>query len=687
MATRTVTLALEGSAEVEAVAIDHEELRSNLLVSVRLPSMIDAETANLAAAHFIEQDLDLKPDRIKIVNLRFRDRGAAASLSEFLSQFSSSVIQLSLKDVHTDANSVDAEAFEMILSSLLPKTSKIEVLNLSQNTLPPSIWRNVGNCRCLRKLLLDHVFLEARSVREFTAHVPTSSLEDFYLVLVRPPGDGESAMEACDFVAKCTNLLSLRWAHLQPLGCLPWAGLRMLSTQSFRLRHLILDGSMISVGELGNDGLCGALRQLLQLRTLKLRDVGLRDNGAKGVVAALKIARPPLEWFELSGNQIEDASCIADLVHVEKIISVLDVVSLERNSISFESVRILMEAFGPIQEVDLRLDSSLIDFRQVALDILRKNSRGSDSQQKTHYEDTIQTLSAENAAMSEEILRLQKECKNLRIDRGTLIEAFSIMGVSRQVEEQRRTVERITHIEERLGLSRNGSDRSGSFRVPPCLRSSLEPSTPQSESTSVGIPNSRGSVLSGGSEGSRRRLITRDDQSQTTTSRSGTSTSGRQLSPAPAFLSPGASSATAIKRGIARTSSSDNHRFELMMLADTSDSSTTPPVKPVYVRSVSRKSLMGNDLESVPDVEIPSAQRRVLTRGPSTRMQNSMDLEKHGSSYHGAPGQREPIRSVRRYTSDRSGTSDMDSSSPSGSSRVPRSVMLANNFKETGSAT
>ena len=684
--TRTVTLALEGSADVEVVAIDHDELRSNLLVSVRLPRLIDAECANLAAAHFIEQELDLKPDRIKIVNLRFQDRDAAVSLSEFLSQFSSSVIQLSLKDLHTDDNSIDSESFEMLLSSLLlPKTSKVEVLNLSQNTLPPNIWRNVGHCKCLRKLLLDHVFMDARSMREFTAHVPASTLEDLYLVLVRPPGDGESAMEACDFVAKCTNVLSLRWAHLQPAGCLPWAGLWTLSTQSMRLRHLILDGSMISVGELGNEGLCGALRQLLQLRTLKLRDVGLRDNGVKGVVAALKSARPPLELLELNGNQIEDASCIAELAQVEKIMSVLDVVSLERNPISSESARVLMEAFGPIEEVDLRLDSDLIDFKQIALDILRKDSNGSDPQQKAHYESTIQILRTENAAMGEEILRLQTECRNLKSDRGTLLEAFSIVGVSRQVEEHRRLVDRLTHVEERLGLS----DRSGSFRVPPRSRSSFEPSTPQSESASFGLPNSRGSVRSAGSDGSRRRLITRDDQSHTTASRSGTSTSGRQLSPAPIFLSPGASLTSPMKHGILRARSSDNHKLEVMLLTDTSDSSASPPGKPVYVRSVSRRSLMGNDLESVPDVETLAAQRRVPIRTSITRLQNSMDLEKHGGSYHGASGaaQREPTRSLRRYTSDRSGTTDMDGGSPNANSRVPRAVMLGNDSNGAESAT
>jgi hypothetical protein len=676
MTSRTVTLAIEGSADVKVVTIDHHDNT----VSVRLPRFIDAECANWAAAHFIEQELDIQPDRIKVVHVRFRDRDAALSLAAFLSQFAASVVQLSLKDLHTseDNNPIDAESLEIILSSLLPNTSSVEVLNLSQNTLPPSIWRHVGHCKCLRKLLLDHVTIEARSMREFATHIPACALEDLYLVFVRSPGE-ESAMEACDFVAKCTHLLSLRWAS----GTLPWAGLRMLTTQSLRLHHLILDGSIISVSELGEDGLCGALRQLVQLRTLKLRDVGLRDNGVKVVVAALKSARPPLEWLELNGNQIEDASCIADLAQVEKIINVLDVVSLARNPISSDSARVLMEAFGPIVEVDLRLDSHQIDFQQIALDILRRDSIDVDTKQKAQYENTIQTLTAENATMSEEIRKLQTECKNLKMERSTLIQAFSIMGVSRQVEEHQRMMESIARIEERFGLSRHGSERSGSFRIPPRSRSLYEPSTPQSESTSLGVPNSRASVLSSaGSDGSRRRMmISRDDQSQATSSRSGINMSMRQLSPAPMFLSPG----TPSKENVVRALSSDKQHNVIRLADASSDTHASPSGNPVFVR---RRSLMGNDIETPPEVETPSAQRRVLTRTPNMRMQNSMDLEKHGSSYQASPGNphREPVRAVRRYASDQSRTSETEETSPSGSSsRVPRAVMLGNDFNDTES--
>ncbi|GAX19493.1 hypothetical protein FisN_19Hh068 [Fistulifera solaris] len=680
MTSRTVTLAVEGSADVDVVTID----RHDNIISVRLPRFVDAECANWAAAHFIEQELNIQPDRLKVVHVRFRDRDAARSLAAFLSQFATSVVQLSLKDICTSEdnsnNPIDAESLEILLSSLLPKTttSSVEVLNLSQNTLPASLWRHVRHCSCLRKLLLDHVSMDPRSMKEFTTHVPLHALEDLYLVFVRSPGE-ESAMEACDFVAKCTQLLSLRWAS----GTLPWAGLKMLATQSLQLRHLILDGSMISVSELGDDGLCGALRQLGQLRTLKLRDVGLRDNGVKGVVAALKSARPPLEWLELNGNQIEDASCIADLALVEKIVSVLDVVSLERNPISSESARVLLEAFGPMVEIDLRFDSHRIDFQQIALDLLRRDSSDGDTKQKAHYENKIQTLTTENAAMNEEIRKLQNECKTLRMERSTLIQAFSIMGVSRQVEEHQRMVESIARIEERFGLSRHGSDRSGSFRIPPRSRSLYEPSTPQSESASLGVPNSRGSILSSaGSDGSRRRMmINRDDHSQATSSRSGINTSTRQLSPAPIFLSPGTS--TAIKETVGRGLSSSDRQHNAIRLVDPSDTHTSPSGNPVFVR---RRSLMGNDIETPPEVVTPSAQRRVLTRTPNLRMQNSMDLEKHGSSYPASPGNREPVRAVRRYESDRSKTSDTDETSPSGSSsRVPRAVMLGNDFNDTES--
>ncbi|GAX16488.1 hypothetical protein FisN_19Lh068 [Fistulifera solaris] len=681
MTSRTVTLAIEGSADVDVVTID----RHDNTISVRLPRFVDAECVNWAAAHFIEQELDIQPDRLKVVHVRFRDRDAALSLAAFLSQFAASVVQLSLKDIHTSEdnnnnnnNKIDAESLEILLSSLLLKTtSPVEVLNLSQNTLQPSIWRYVGHCQCIRKLLLDHVSMDTRSMKEFTTYVPVNTLEDLYLVFVRSPGE-ESAMEACDFVAKCTQLLSFRWAA----GTLPWAGLKM--TQSLNLRHLILDGSMIRVSELGDDGLCGALRQLGQLRTLKLRDVGLRDNGVKAVVAALKSARPPLEWLELNGNQIEDASCIADLALVEKIISVLDVVSLERNPISSESARVLLEAFGPMVEVDLRLDSHRIDFQQIALDLLRRDSSDVDTKQKAHHEKTIQTLTAENATMNEEIRKLQNECKTLRMERNTLIQAFSIMGVSRQVEEHQRIVESIARIEERFGLSRHGSERSGSFRIPPRSRSLYEPSTPQSESASLGLPNSRGSVLSSaGSDGSRRRMmITRDDHSQATSSRSGINSSMRQLSPAPIFLSPGTSSTATMKENVGRVLPSDRQQ-NVIRLADPSDTHASPSGNPVFVR---RRSLMGNDIETPPEVQTPSAQRRVLTRTPNMRMQNSMDLEKHGSSYQTSPGNREPVRAVRRYASDRSRTSDTDGTSPSGSSsRVPRAVMLGNDFNDTES--
>jgi hypothetical protein len=103
---------------------------------------------------------------------------------------------------------------------------------------------------------------------------------------------------------KCRRLSSLRWAEKDAPATtlLPWNGLmdlaRNYTNACTSLVHLVMDGGTIRKEELGEDGLCGAIRCFPKLITLKLRGIGLGDDGAELLANSLAQARPPLETLD-----------------------------------------------------------------------------------------------------------------------------------------------------------------------------------------------------------------------------------------------------------------------------------------------------------------------------------------------------------------------------------------------------
>ena len=446
----------ENGVEDEGVSVKRLVSRSGVIhIILSMPQSVHAEKANLATAVLFDQIEQLPNnavvDRVKMSGLRFTKEGVLV-FKEFLSTYASSVRHVSLKDIlRKNTSRQDETSFNMLIQAF--RESEIETLNLSDNILGAYVWKNLANQTGLRQFFLDNVEMDAVSIRELASRLTyADSLENICVVLTNPTGM-VAVREACAVLAQCRNVTSVRWANREIDGVearLPWLGLRQMVMNQLeynggvaRLEHLVMDGSSMIVAERSIDGLCGALKELKQLKTLKLRDVGLRDSEVRGITAVLQKSQPPLEWLDLSGNFIGagGAKAISGLANIAPVITNIVTIVLDRNQIDIGAASQLMLTFArsAARDFDLSMYENPVDFCKIAMDLARANAMAE-----------IERNRSNAFGMQNELKRLQAECEGLRNERDSLIATFSLVGIPTQVDEHRLIMDRITRLEEML---------------------------------------------------------------------------------------------------------------------------------------------------------------------------------------------------------------------------------------------
>jgi hypothetical protein len=415
-------------------------------LSLTAPRVVDGEQATIVATLLFEQidliysnmgsgstqnsvpqqqpQLHVIVERVKFQDVQFTMDGVIA-MNGFLSAHASTIKHVSIKKMfgpppgmHIINNGNDAnlkqqqqaytseqEAIFEALSQVF-ETSKLEILNLSDNYLPAGIWMHWSkqvSHGTLRQLILDYVYIcepSMESLRQYCfpssttapmggnhSHIHSlgDTLEELYVVLLNIPTLG-SVNSTNGLIRACRNLQSLRWAIKdtnsttgtsssaivsgpnQTTGKLPLYGLADMSstisttlTSQCTLLHLVLDGGTISSGidrdrpsqtELGN--LCIALENMTQLRTIKIRNLIFRDMdfvdiAVANIGQAIVASNASIESIDLSRNCITSngATDFVQIICQSKIIiKSLHSLFLDRNPIDINGACNIYEIFG-----------------------------------------------------------------------------------------------------------------------------------------------------------------------------------------------------------------------------------------------------------------------------------------------------------------------------------------------------
>lgn len=482
-----ITLELTGSRsglKDEIGSVRKIELNDGCIrLVVTLPRLIDEEQANLTAALLFEQ-IDRLPcgaqvERVKITGLQFTSEGVAG-IKGFLSVHAETIKHVSLKDMMKgEYNHKEAEAFACLAKVF--QTSRLETLNLSDNTISASIWKNVSIHTSLRQLILDYVQIDDESLVELQMNFTFSdSLEELYVVLTN--SIGPAGLQAANSILKsCRKMTSLRWAvkDAPPDALLPWFGVFDMANEmsdsrgTAGLMHLVMDGGTITEEEVGNKGLAGALKRFSQLKTVKLRSIGLKDGGVKRLSASLIHAKPPLEIFDLSRNHIQTigATVLSKLSDVDNIANHLAVFALDRNHIDAGGARTILEAFGSRggHKLDIKLDGNPFHYGKVAFNLAcRKGQVETEREELRREVEKLRfELQDNNAIFNEntvgklpvrnDVMMLREEVNTLREEKVALVRAFSVVGTLNQTEDQARLFDRVSQLERKVyGLPKEG---------------------------------------------------------------------------------------------------------------------------------------------------------------------------------------------------------------------------------------
>lgn len=361
----------------------------------------------------------------------------------------------------------DAEAFDS-LAKVFRSSGTLETLNLSDNNLrvsqTGSIWENWSCHRKLRQLILDYVAMDDESLEELASNFTfADSLEELYVVLtknVSPRG-----LDAANSILKaCTKVSSLRWAvrDAPPTAKLPWCGLAKMAENSAatiagsKLMHLVMDGGTITNVEL-ND-ICTAFRYFSHLKTVKLRSIGIQDEGAKRLSESLLVSKPPLENLDLSRNDIRTsgAAAIAKISLVENITKSLSLLALDRNRIEAGGARTVLEAFGSRGDpkLEIKLDGNPFHYGKLAFNLACRKGQAENERNELRRDvermrsDMLDTSVSNNAnADPQEVRMLQDEVLKLREEKKSLMAAFSIFATPEGVESQSQLMARVTSLE------------------------------------------------------------------------------------------------------------------------------------------------------------------------------------------------------------------------------------------------
>ncbi|KAL7570714.1 hypothetical protein ACA910_017836 [Epithemia clementina (nom. ined.)] len=337
------------------------------------------------------------------------------------------------------------------------------------------------NNSTLKQLILDSVDMDHKSWITLASTFVWSGLDDLHVVIDDTLPSDEAVDAAQSILRNCSKLSSLRWIQKQGSDRpLPWTGLRdmaiaraaaaaaaaangnnalMSSASSVSstatnkhnpgasLKHLVLEGpgtpDFMTTRDLQD--LTSTLKELTRLKTLKLRHLGLTDLAT--ICSALRTARPPLEVIDFSYNEISSSGCrrLADLMRVSRIANQLIVLVMNDNRIETDAARDLLETFGTAITLD---NNPGVDFTRIVSDLLTVKTGL--ERERDDLRLQLETRAYETGGENAEILK--KENRRLREERDLLAKAFSVMGISQQVDEHRRLLDRIQRLEDMVVL-------------------------------------------------------------------------------------------------------------------------------------------------------------------------------------------------------------------------------------------
>jgi hypothetical protein len=219
------------------------------------------------------------------------------------------------------------------------------------------------------------------------------------------------------------------------------------------------------------------------------------------------------------------------------------------------------------------------------------------------YEQSMRSLESDRSTLATNIQVLHAECQKHKNERDVLAQAFSILGVSREVHEHSQLFERVSRLEVAIkGTDRTlerGVSRTNSFGRGKTLPAHFDTVSNSTMPLELSTPNSRSSTITSISADrfhghnmamipTDRELVRSNNSSSTSRPSSGYSYSSGK-SPMKSPLSPPGSNSV----------SSGVNRLSLL-----------------------QKSLsIGSDMVATPEVESPHS-KPGLTRGSSVRMMN-----------------------------------------------------------------
>eukprot|EP00522_Entomoneis_paludosa_P011503 CAMPEP_0172454538 /NCGR_PEP_ID=MMETSP1065-20121228/11499_1 /TAXON_ID=265537 /ORGANISM="Amphiprora paludosa, Strain CCMP125" /LENGTH=754 /DNA_ID=CAMNT_0013206881 /DNA_START=55 /DNA_END=2319 /DNA_ORIENTATION=- len=560
----------------------------------KLPLVMDAPMADHVTSLILDELERLPvPGRVaKIVlsGLKFTDEGAL-TLQGFLESHAPTIRHVALHNLLVrptlapNANAqlvADAqEEFGLDCDCVLGimqafETAPLAVLDLSRNVLHgKDIWkswhesqhRSAGQMITIKQFILDSVDLDHDSWMGLVETFVWEGMDDLHIVLEHSPPTDQALQASQDIVKRCLRLSSLRWIQKRgPDQPLPWTGLRDMTKAVMNsspnggnsqnnsnnsnnpsnsnvgkraplLRHLVLEGP-------GTPEFCkphhmtdlaGALECLPRLKTLKLRHLGLTDLAS--ICVALRAARPPLEVMDFSYNEVSSAGAhrLGDLMRVTKIASQLQLIVMNDNRIETNVARELLETFHNLISLD---NNPGVDFCRIITEVMTVQKQL--EKERNELRQQLEQRAYESGGANAEIL--QKENRRLREERDMLAKAFSIIGISHEVEEHKRLLERIQRIEDVMVLGavfKGGHHHGGGAGATKDAIQRVASSSAMSVmSTATG---SGASEVMGSKSASRRRMNINDLHAQVQGGRSPSNTSLQQQ--------------RVVQRGLVRTNS------------------------------------------------------------------------------------------------------------------------------------
>jgi hypothetical protein len=451
-----------------SIVIRKDETESKITLRVTVPREVDAECATIATELFLDH-LELLPltasvKRIKIANLRF-SKGGVGVMKSFVAIHANTVKHVSLhRLVHREASKLEKDTFITLAAAF--EAIQLETLDLSHNALESAVWEAWSNQTSLDKLLLKDVEMDDASCEAMSEHFNSfKTISRMHVSNMRAVSEDGTA-SACRVVEKCSSLCSLRWATRDANSTPPLLGLKTLAfrgfqTKSGNLRRLEIEGGSVT-GIIFKGGLCGAIECLNRLEHLNLRRLGLGPRGTMQVVAALKTAKAPLSYFDISENDIEDegAVALAQLANQRSVMRNLKVLAVEKNGIGSKGAQTLLHIFAA-NSVALCLQGNPFDATAIAMSLVAENAgmrmnaaslekdRARVQVELNLSKKQVRQLTSEQTTLLGKINSMEKEIRRLTDERDSLSRALSSVGgtTTSNVDERVHMLERLAKLE------------------------------------------------------------------------------------------------------------------------------------------------------------------------------------------------------------------------------------------------